>query len=61
MSEKMLKELSENNLVSIGSHSENHNQLTKLNDLDLFNELNNSKSYLEDLLSKRISLFSYPF
>ena len=33
---KMLKELSENNLVSIGSHSENHNQLTKLNDLDLF-------------------------
>ncbi len=60
MSENMLKDLSNNDLVTIGSHTENHFKLTGLNDKELFNELYNSKVYLEDLLSKNIMSLSYP-
>ena len=60
MSERMLKELSKNNLVTIGSHSQNHNKLNELNDIELFNDLNNSKIYLEDLLGKSVISLSYP-
>jgi peptidoglycan/xylan/chitin deacetylase (PgdA/CDA1 family) len=60
MNEFMLKELSKNNLVTIGSHSMNHKKLTELDDKLIFNELYYSKSYLEDLLGKEIITLSYP-
>ena len=56
----MLKELSKNSLVSIGSHSMNHYKLTEINNSLILDELKFSKLYLEDLLGKEISIFSYP-
>ena len=60
MDEIMLKELSNNPLVTIGSHTVNHHQLNQIDDKLIFNELNYSKSYLEDLLGKQIEMLSYP-
>lgn len=60
MDEIMLKELSNNPLVTIGSHTANHHQLNQIDDKLVFNELNYSKSYLEDLLGKQIEMLSYP-
>ena len=60
MNESMLKELSNNPLVTIGSHTVNHHQLTQINDKLIFDELNYSKSYLENLLGKKIEMLSYP-
>ena len=61
MNEENLKELSNNSLVSIGSHTCNHDDLTKINHEKVLEELKGSKSYLENLLGKEISLMSYPF
>ena len=61
MNESMLKELADNPLVSIGSHSQSHARLTKCNRKELVNEISGSKSYLEDLLGKEIDMFSYPY
>ena len=60
MDENMLKELAENPLVSIGSHSKSHVRLTQCGPKELTNEISVSKSYLEDLLGIPIDLFSYP-
>ena len=60
MNESMLKELSKNNLVTVGSHSVSHFKLTKLDDKSIYNEVNDSKSYLENLLGKKIITLSYP-
>ena len=60
MNESMLKELSNNPLVTIGSHTVNHHQLTQINDKLIFDELNYSKSYLENLLGEKIETLSYP-
>ena len=60
MNENMLKELSKNNLVTIGSHSMSHHKLTELDNESIYNELNYSKLYLEDLLGKEVTTLSYP-
>ncbi len=60
ISAEQIKELSESGLVEIGSHTVNHPNLTTLNDDKLTNELKNSKSYLENLINKRIVTFAYP-
>ncbi len=60
MTEAMIKELSENELVTIGSHSMNHLKLTELNDDLVRNEITRSKLYLEDLTSQEITSLSYP-
>lgn len=49
------------NGMLIGSHSHNHNNLTKLDDNDLMLELAYSKELLENIISKKISYFSYPY
>lgn len=61
MSELNLKELSNNPLVTIGSHTCNHKNLTELNQDQLMNELKISKSYLENLIGKEVSSISYPY
>lgn len=61
LSVSMLRELSENSLVNIGSHSFNHIRLDQCSAKQLEHEIFSSKSYLEDLTGKEISLFSYPF
>ena len=46
LNESMIKILSNNSLVTIGSHSKNHYDLTKLSEKNLEEELNYSKLYL---------------
>jgi peptidoglycan/xylan/chitin deacetylase (PgdA/CDA1 family) len=60
LSETELRFLSENPLVTIGSHGVTHLPLTDYNDRALKNELESSKHYLEDLTGKEISMISYP-
>ena len=60
MNQAMLKELSKNSLVSIGSHTKNHYSLTNCDPSIVSSELSDSKSYLEDILSKKINMLSYP-
>ncbi len=60
MSKKDIIELS-NGGMQIGSHSISHPNFLKINDSEIINELISSKKYLEDLTSKEISTFSFPF
>jgi len=55
-----LKELSNCSNVDIGSHTSSHPHLTTLSNLQITEELKSSKYFLEDLLSKEITLFAYP-
>jgi peptidoglycan/xylan/chitin deacetylase (PgdA/CDA1 family) len=57
---EMIKELSNNNLVSIGSHGVSHDDLSKKSTSQIIAELIDSKKYLEDLTGKEVNLFSYP-
>ena len=56
-----LQELSEYKNVTIGSHGKCHAHLSECNPAQLKLELNDSKKYLEDLLSKNVSAVSYPY
>ena len=49
------------NGMSIGSHSHNHDDLTKLNKHDLKNDLDFSKKILEDKFGQKINNFCYPY
>lgn len=60
LSETQLKELSENSLIKISSHTKSHSELSQLNDIDLINELQESKFKLEKLLNKSIDSICYP-
>jgi len=55
-----LRLLSDNSLVTIGSHGASHTPLTECNDTQLRDELESSKKYLEDLTGKEITAISYP-
>lgn len=46
--------------MEIGSHSCSHQHMNRLNYRELVNELNDSKCFLEDTLSKGIASFAYP-
>ena len=47
--------------MSIGSHSFSHQNLTKINNNELKNEIDGSKKYLEDKFQLYISNFCYPY
>ncbi len=49
------------NGMSIGSHSHNHKDLTKLKIKDLESDIDYSKKTLEDKFGKEINNFCYPF
>lgn len=55
-----LRSLSDNSLVTIGSHGASHIPLTECNDNQLRHELESSKRYLEDITGKEITAISYP-
>jgi peptidoglycan/xylan/chitin deacetylase (PgdA/CDA1 family) len=46
--------------VEVGSHSVSHCKLTELSDSQVFSELRDSKSVLEDLLGMAVHSFAYP-
>lgn len=58
---EQIKEIAESNLVEIGSHTVYHQRLGELSEADQFKELKNSKIFLENLLSKEITVICYPY
>ena len=61
ITEAELKELADNPLFSIESHTTRHLHLDKITPDELLAELADSKSYLEELTGKQIRAISYPF
>jgi len=61
LSPEELQELSNMAGVTIGSHGCSHTALTKCSDGVLAFELNDSRSYLEDLLGHEVLTISYPY
>ena len=57
---KHLKELSNLELITISSHTLNHNTLTDLDEFSVKKELLESKSNLENLLGKSINSICFP-
>ena len=60
LSPEDLRELSAMQGVKIGSHSVNHLRLTAIDDRAVYNEVECSKAYLEDLLGRRVDSIAYP-
>lgn len=56
-----LKNISQNPLVTIGSHGVSHKALSGLSKNDISNEIVGSKELLEQELGISIHYFSYPF
>jgi peptidoglycan/xylan/chitin deacetylase (PgdA/CDA1 family) len=56
-----LKELAKYPDITIGAHGKTHTHLTKLKDSQIYSELRDSKSYLEDLLGIQVNSMSYPY
>jgi len=61
LSEKEIHELVKSGLVQIGSHSVNHKDMVLLNDMELTEELVNSKKTLETIVLKTIDAISFPY
>ena len=55
-----LKELEKLDICTIGAHGYSHQPLTKVSLDKIRKEISHSKSWLEDILGKEISLMSYP-
>jgi peptidoglycan/xylan/chitin deacetylase (PgdA/CDA1 family) len=61
LNREQLKELSLNKNVTIGAHGYNHKHLGLMNKSEVFKEVRDSKKWIEDLISKEVKHFSYPF
>jgi peptidoglycan/xylan/chitin deacetylase (PgdA/CDA1 family) len=48
-------------LITLGSHTETHPYLPKLNEVDARREIDESKRTLEEMLDRKITLFSFPY
>lgn len=60
LNKKEIKYLSSLGMI-IGSHSESHILLSRLNYKKQFKEINNSKIFLEKIINKNIDIFCYPY
>jgi peptidoglycan/xylan/chitin deacetylase (PgdA/CDA1 family) len=61
LSVPMIKEMINSRLISIGSHTINHKNLTKLDTERLKYELKESKNYLEKIFHVSVNSLAYPF
>lgn len=61
MNEEELKQLAKSELITIGAHTINHSMLSALPLDEMQNEISGNKEYLEEILGRRITVFSYPF
>jgi peptidoglycan/xylan/chitin deacetylase (PgdA/CDA1 family) len=61
MNKDELRRIISDGLIEIGSHTKNHVSLSAIDEELQYKEINESKKYLEDVLSQKITLFSYPF
>lgn len=60
MTDSDIVKSSKSNFISIQSHGFLHNNLGKIKEENAFNEILNSKCYLEDLTQKKIDFIGYP-
>jgi peptidoglycan/xylan/chitin deacetylase (PgdA/CDA1 family) len=60
LNKNTLKQLSQYDNCQIGAHGFSHIRLTECSQKELYNELANSKLWLEDLLQKPVETMSYP-
>jgi hypothetical protein len=60
LSTEELKELSKENMVTIGSHADSHEPLTSLAVEDMSVEVSRSREYLEKLTGRKVEHFCYP-
>jgi peptidoglycan/xylan/chitin deacetylase (PgdA/CDA1 family) len=56
-----IKEISKDELVTLGSHSEDHLSLKKFDRNTIHKEIEKSKIYLEEIFNVSIKHFSYPY
>jgi len=61
MDAQELKELDENDLISIGGHTHNGAKLSSLGQWQQAKEISKNKDVLEEVLDHKIDCFSYPF
>ena len=61
LSTAQIKEIDKSGLVEIGSHTVFHQRMSKLPEERQLKELKDSKSYLEKLLGKEITVICYPY
>ncbi|WP_019878764.1 polysaccharide deacetylase family protein [Succinispira mobilis] len=61
MTKEQLISLSKSKYITIGAHTITHTALSSQNYKTQMQEISGSKSYLEEVLSKEIKVFSYPF
>ncbi|MCX7725869.1 MAG: polysaccharide deacetylase family protein [Chitinispirillaceae bacterium] len=60
LNKEEIRNLSKNG-IEIGSHTKTHPYLPYLTDSEIFNELNDSKKELEDIIGKEVTSISFPF
>lgn len=58
---EQVRELDRHPLVTIGAHSRSHIMLSRLNPLEVFNELMSSRRRLEVELGRSVDLVAYPY
>jgi len=56
-----VRALAQHTLITIGAHTVSHPSLSKLSDAELFKELRESKTRLEQETGREVTLFAYPF
>jgi peptidoglycan/xylan/chitin deacetylase (PgdA/CDA1 family) len=61
LDQKEIQYLSEQQLITIGSHSHSHYNFSQLTQKQILTELKISKSILEKIIKKKILHFSYPY
>lgn len=61
MSKRVVREIADNPLVTIGAHTVNHISVGKVDDTELFREIQDSIKELEKILERKIKYFAYPF
>lgn len=61
MTSDQLKKLTENNLVTVGSHGLTHKDIIYLDEREILKELVESKHVLECIIQRNVDLLSFPF
>lgn len=56
-----LAKLNKNKLIDIGSHTLTHTKLTTLNDIEIYQELSESKKQIEDKIKDEVKFLAYPY
>lgn len=61
MTWEQLKEIADSGLVEIGSHSVTHQNLAKMDEKTIMEELKKSKEEIEKRIGKKVKVFAWPY